>query len=940
MSDDDYRYAHVLQEGRDVAEAASSDLGYREILFRGAEIQSVVDAWERKRSVLITGPAGAGKTAVLVAAATRMATSGVRVREFTVTQILAGTRYIGEWQTKLSSLMAQAAAQDTILNILDLLNLAEAGATVQNSATFLDAMRPQLASGQIRVVGEVQSAQLQALNRVSGFGPLFEVVRVEPLSVDQVRHIVESHAARQGLELDRGTSERLCQLCSTFQPSVMGPGPGLELVARVKDYQEQKRGAGEDATLAPELIEKVFAIHSGLPFFVVSSTERKSASAIRDWFRERIIGQEAAIDAVVETTALYKSRLHDRTKPIGSFLFVGPTGVGKTELARALATFFFGSERRMLRFDMSEFADYNAFEMLLGTPRDPGRPARLVDPLRLQPFQVILFDEIEKGHRNIQDMLLQVLDEGHASTPKGETVSFRNAIVIVTSNAGAAEGAASAIGFGRSPDHGYDAEKAMKALEAQFRPEFLNRFHHIVQFHPLTMEQAVRIAEVEVKSVLKREGIIDRNLIIDVDRSAIDHVLRVGFTPRHGARAIKREVKRQIILPIATLLMEREIEAGSLLHVRDRDGRLRVDVADTQDSRRIRLEKQPIRARNGERMTRKVVKSRLAAAEVSCSTLVLEAGLGDVRAEIEEIDRRRRDYRFWHDAGEAVRVIARQTRLLEVASRLERLEEGALELANALAAQVTRRELDRLADDLLRFEEAIVVAQRELVTMGVDGYCDAIIEIAPVGEADEARDMLFRIYGDWARERGSQIVMVREPTQGDEPVMLAVKGHYVFGYLKKERGHHRVRNGRKVSIVRVAVEPWTDRRGSPAITLKRALKGHGQLGGRLRSRIELGATGLVIQNEQTLSENMELAAEISGSWPLNRNVTGPMVRRYDMAPFLCRDFLTKSDFNRKDILNPRQFNALLVARVVHAQEQASDEAASLSDEALDNHKPT
>jgi ATP-dependent Clp protease ATP-binding subunit ClpC len=915
MVDDQQRYTNVLQEGRDTVEAASRNQHAREILYREAEIQAVVEAWERNRSVLITGHSGVGKSAVLVAAARHIGQSGMQVREFTVTQILAGTRYIGDWQTKLSSLMVQAAAQRSILNILDVLNLAEAGATIQNAATFLDAMRPNITSGEVRIVGELETTQLHALNRVSGFAALFDIIRIEPLTGEQLRHIVEREAARLGLDLDPVSSERLLQLCTTFQPGILGPGPGLELIAKTKDYQDQKRGAGEDATLTPTLIEKVFAIHSGLPRFVVSSTERKSASEIREWFRERIIGQEAAIDAVVEMTALFKSRLHDKNKPIGSFFFVGPTGVGKTELARAIAVFFFGSERRMLRFDMSEFADYSAFEMLLGTPREPGRPARLVDPVRVQPFQVILFDEIEKGHRNIQDMLLQLLDEGHISTPKGELVSFRNAIVIVTSNAGSTEGMTPAIGFGRGAEGEYDADKAMQAIESQFRPEFLNRFHHVVLFHPLTLEQAARIANIEVKSVLKREGIADRNLIVDVDRSAIEHVLNLGFTSRHGARAIKREVKRQIMLPIATLLMEREVEAGSLLHVRYRDGRIRVDVVETDESRRAKAENQPIRTRDGERLTRKAIMSRFVAAETQCSNLVQDAVLSRLRAEIEEIDERGRNYQVWHDSNQAARALTRQSQLLESASRLDRLQEGIANLKGLFSRQLTRSQLDNLTGELLRLEDNLAVARRELVAMGREGYCDAIVEIAPVGDSGEARDFLFSLYAGWAKERGSQVVMVSEPMANGEPVMFAVRRHYAFGYLEGESGHHRVRIGKKASVARITVAPWTDRTAPVPISQQRALKGHGQLGGRIRSRIEIGNSGLIIQNERTLNDNLELAGEIAANWPPAGVRTVSVVRRYDLSPFRCRDYQTGLDFTRSDILNPRQFNALLSSRV-------------------------
>ena len=417
----------------------------------------------------------------------------------------------------------------------------------------------------------------------------------------------------------RGQSRRpaiACSSCATPSHAAQaGPGAALELLRKVRDYREQKLAVGEEGEVTPLFVEKVFAIHSGLPLFVVSRSAGKPAAQIRDWFRERIIGQEAAIEAVVEMIAFYKARLHDTGKPVGSFLFVGPTGVGKTEMARALAEFFFGSDRRMLRFDMSEFTDFHSFEMLVGSAQaSPERPARLIDPVRIQPFQVLLFDELEKAHRNIQDLFLQLLDEGRLTTPKGETVSFRNTIIVATSNVGAFEGMTTAIGFGGKND-GYDADKAMSAIEAHFRPEFLNRFQHVVLFHPLTQEQAAKIARADLQATLRREGITGRNLIVDVHDDVIDHVLAVGFNPRYGGRGIKRELRRQVILPIATLLMERAPEPGSLIDVGVQDGRVRVRVVDTPDSLHAKAEKAPIRTRSGDRLTRPEIVERIAIAQ-------------------------------------------------------------------------------------------------------------------------------------------------------------------------------------------------------------------------------------------------------------------------------------------------------------------------------------
>jgi DNA polymerase III delta prime subunit len=736
-----------------------------------------------------------------------------------------------------------------------------------------------------------------------------------------MREIIDHEATRQQLTLDRDARERLFGLCETFSAASAGPGPALDLLGKIHDYRDQKLAVGEDARITPLFVEKVFAIHSGLPVFVVSRTESKPAAKIREWFRERIIGQEAAIDAVVEMIAFYKALLHDKSKPIGSFLFVGPTGVGKTELARALAEFFFGSERRMLRFDMSEFADYNSFQMLIGSPgASLERPARLIDPVRVQPFQVLLFDELEKAHRNVQDLFLQLLDEGRLTTPHGETVNFCNTIVIATSNTGAFEGMTPAIGFGDKGE-AYDADKALRAIESHFRPEFLNRYQHVVLFHPLTREQAVRIARIDLQSVLRREGIAGQNLIVNVHDDVIEHVLAVGFNARYGGRGIKRELRRQVILPLATLLMERSLEPGTLIDVAIQDGRVRVRVADVPDGKGATAESTSVRTPTGGRLTRARIAERIATARSASETLVRAADLEGLRKRIEEVDARRTDYTFWHDPHEAARVLAQQTRWLEAVSRIERLEDWVREASAALGSDTTRTDLTRLTDSLSRLESAMGNAHRELAGMGPDGYWDALIEIAPIGPGD-ARDFLFDLYLNWAQHRRLEIVMLHEPMASDEAIAIALRGPFAHGYLKSEAGLHRLR-GRDSSIARVSVAPMSSGAQPVELGEQRALKAIGQLGGKIRSRVAIPGARLVLQNARNLSENRELASDVAPSWPHEQGSTPPTVRRYDLDPFLVRDYLTKADFTRKDILSPKPFHDLLCARIDSRQGEAA-----------------
>ncbi len=331
-------------------------------------------AFAARRSVLLVGPPGVGKTSIVHALAARLKQTGSRrLYEHATVELLTGTVYLGEWQSKVSNLFDTAAKSNALLYFSDIWNLPTVGRSSTSTNTVWDALRPRLLRGDLQVVGEVSREQLLALG----------------------------------------------------------------LVGQTRQYLDEKRAIGEDEPVTPEFVEKVFAVYSGLPRFVISRREVRPVKEIREWFRSRIVGQRDAIEAVIQMITLYKAGLHDRHKPIGSSLFVGPTGVGKTELARALATYLFGSERRLLRFDMSEFKDYHSFQMLIGDPGSTERPARLVDPVRAQPFQVVLLDEIEKAHANVWDLLLQLLDDGRLTPANGPAVNFRNTIVIATAHVGA-----------------------------------------------------------------------------------------------------------------------------------------------------------------------------------------------------------------------------------------------------------------------------------------------------------------------------------------------------------------------------------------------------------------------------------------------------------------------------------------------------------------------
>jgi len=911
MSDDAFHDALEV-DCRDLL-AASRDHAFAPVLARDADAKAVADLLGRGRSVLLVGEPGVGKTAIVHAVAARLATAGgLGLVQTSTTQLMSRTRYLGEWESKVTAVAKRAIAERKVLCVTDVWHLPDAGRSSNSHRNMLDALAPYLEEGLV-LLGEAQPEQLRQMERHPLLLTQFHQHPVAPLDASTVEEVVADAAQRARLDLDADARGRLIDLTGTFGHTRTQPGPALTMLEQVRAYLESKRAKGEAEPLTADFVERVFSIYSGLPLFVVSPHATVPAREIRAWFTERIVGQTEAIEAVVETIALFKAGLRDPARPIGTFLFVGPTGVGKTELARALATFLFGSPHRLLRFDLSEFKDYHAFELLLGNPREPSRPARLVDPVRAHPFQVVLFDELEKAHENVWDMLLPLLDEGRLTTPGGRAVDFRNTILIATSNVGASD-ADRAVGFGGSVDASERRSRTVEALERAFRPELLNRFQHVAVFHPLDEGQVRRVARQELDRILAREGVTRRNLVVDVDDETLDQLIARGYEIRYGARALKRELQRRLVLPLAMTLMERAVEPGSILRARARDGHVRVSVVDTPSSRAHAREHAPVEPVPGRKLDRAAIGQAINAAGARLQTLAGTLDEPFLHRERERVTELRAQPEFWNDSAAAARDLRDLGRLNATCDRLDRLRDELAGLRDAHAAADTRALVDRAAHALVRLEDALERGWRELVRLGREGEWDALVEVAPLGASGRpARDLLVRTYLAWARAQHRGVGVLREPRADDEPAMFSFGGAWPYGFLRLEAGLHRLRSGDAHAVARVTVAPWTDARADVRFGEHLALKTSGQLEGRVRSRLVCEG-GLVLQNEGTLAANRDLAIEVAPSWAAAVSVDD-VVRRYDAQPFLMRDVATDFSSGRRDALAPTGFHTLLCRRV-------------------------
>ncbi|HEV3416828.1 MAG TPA: AAA family ATPase, partial [Pirellulales bacterium] len=322
--------------------------------------------------------------------------------------------------------------------------------------------------------------------------------------------------------------------------------------------------------VGPEEIAEVVSAWTGIPLTRLIETERAKLLVLEERLHQRVVGQDEAVEAVANAVRRSRSGLQDPHRPIGSFIFLGPTGVGKTELCKALAEVLFDTERAIVRLDMSEFMERHTVSRLIGAP--PGyvgyeEGGRLTEAVRRRPYSVVLLDEIEKAHRDVFNILLQVLDDGRLSDNHGHTVDFTNTIIVMTSNIGS-QMIQEITREGGSEEEVRTAIK--EALQERFLPEFLNRVDETIIFRPLKEKQIRLIVEIQIERLMQQMQ--QAGLTLDVTESALDEIARRGYDPTFGARPLKRIIQQQVQNPLATEILKGSFPEGSLVRIDFRDG--------------------------------------------------------------------------------------------------------------------------------------------------------------------------------------------------------------------------------------------------------------------------------------------------------------------------------------------------------------------------------
>lgn len=366
--------------------------------------------------------------------------------------------------------------------------------------------------------------------------------------VRKIRTDLDSAKVRYSQALSRGDNENAARLKYGLIP---------ELEKKLKEHEREMHEAGGNALLKEEVtsdeIAEVVSRWSGIPVTKLLEGEREKLLKLPEVLHERVIGQDAAVDAVADAVLRSRAGIKNRQRPVGAFLFLGPTGVGKTELAKALAAELFDDEAAFVRIDMSEYMEKFAVSRLVGAP--PGyvgydEGGQLTEAVRRKPYSVVLLDEIEKAHPDVFNLLLQVLDDGRLTDSHGRTVSFKNTVIIMTSNA------------------------SREALKGLFRPEFLNRLDEILEFKELTAEQIKKIVALQLKDFAKR--LSEQELQFEIDDAGLDQIAKDGYDPAYGARPVKRAIQREIETPVAKAIIAGKYPPGSTVKVTAEKGTVKL----------------------------------------------------------------------------------------------------------------------------------------------------------------------------------------------------------------------------------------------------------------------------------------------------------------------------------------------------------------------------
>ncbi len=567
--------------GRDLtAQARNGELD--PVVGRQVEIERVIQILSRrkKNNPILIGEPGVGKSAIVEGLALRIvsgeipALEGKRIVSLDIASMVAGTTYRGQFEERMKVILNELRKHPEVILFIDEIHTIIGAGNAQGSLDAANILKPALARGEIQCVGATTTAEYsKSIEKDGALERRFQKVMVQPTTTDETLAILlrlsEAYGAFHHVQYTEEALRACVKLADRYLTDRAFPDKAIDAMDEAGAYKHDHTpvapaaGDAETAKPLPQVTEADIAYivsqMSGVPVQRVAKAEGEQLRHMGEVLNRRVVGQEEAVNVVVKAIQRSRMGLRDPRKPIGTFFFLGPTGVGKTHLAQCLAEEMFGNKDAIIRFDMSEYMEKHTVSLLVGAP--PGYVAhedggKLTEAVRRKPYSIVLFDEIEKAHPDIFNVLLQVMDEGRLTDRQGHVVDFKNTIIILTSNVGTRQLSefGGGIGFGADNLNDKSSERTlMKALQRTFPPEFVNRLDNVVVFHSLSDDNLAQILSLELRPLEQRLEVMGYKLHLkDETRRKL---LEQSRDRQYGARPIKRAIQTLVEDPITDILL-------------------------------------------------------------------------------------------------------------------------------------------------------------------------------------------------------------------------------------------------------------------------------------------------------------------------------------------------------------------------------------------------